>query len=98
MGKKDPDENSRFQMEELILVKADMQRTYVGTLKRETRDGVKILRGKVKVEEGSIVGVAGSDEDLYEAMDSICILKLDMGLHSFPEPSFSLSTGSVSLN
>ena len=88
----------RFSITELILVKADWDRTYMGTIVRDKVNGLPILRGKVKVEEGKIIAIGNSDEKLYEALDTICILKLDYGLHGRVSPVFRRGNGVVHLN
>lgn len=98
MGDENQNNKDRFIITELILVKADWDRTYVGTIIRNKAKGLTILRGKVKVEEGKIVAIANSDEKLYDALDAICILKLDYGLHGRLNPVFRSGTGEVNLN
>ena len=65
-----------------MLVKADWNRTYIGTIKREVDDtGQPIVRGAVKVEEGRIYSTAADQDELCRNMDAICVMKLDYGLH-----------------
>jgi len=72
----------RFELTELFLVKADWDRTFMGTIKREKdEDGRPIIRGAVMVNEGHIYSMAGILEKLGEYMDAICVMKLDRGLH-----------------
>ena len=71
----------RFQITELILVKADWNRTYIGSIKRESDGGQSVVRGAVKVDEGRIYSMAGNQDELGKNMDAICIMKLDYGLH-----------------
>ena len=98
MKEKDENKKERFTIEELFLVKADWQRTFIGTLIRNIKGGVKSLCCKVEVNEGRIIGVAENDTELVEVMDTICILKLDHGLHEKQGPTFELSIGAINLN
>jgi hypothetical protein len=90
--------DERFSLTEMFLVKADWERTFVGSLNRCTVDGKPVLRGKVVVQEGYIVGAANIEEELFQAMDSICILKLDHDLHGSVGPMFDTSVGSINQN
>ena len=74
-----------IQITELFLVKAgnDFTRTFLGEIRRETDDnGNEIVLGKVIVQEGFIWSKASSQEELMKNMDDICMMKLDMRLHS----------------
>ncbi len=80
--KKMPNE---FEITELFLVKAgnDFKRTFIGQIFREiTSEGVSIVRGIVMVNEGKIICSAETQEELGRFLDDICLLKLDLGLHS----------------
>jgi hypothetical protein len=67
---------------ELILVKADWNRTFVGTIRREVdTDGNPVVLGEVIVQEGTIWSKAANQEELMKNMDAICLMKLDKGLH-----------------
>jgi hypothetical protein len=67
---------------EFFLVKADWHRTFMAQIVRDkTTDGQDIIRGSVVVNEGKIWCVAGSEEELGNYLDDICIMKLDYGLH-----------------
>jgi hypothetical protein len=80
--KKIPNE---FEITELFLVKAgnDFKRTFIGQIFREiTSEGVSIVRGSVVVNEGKIWCSTETQEELGKYLDDICVLKLDMGLHS----------------
>lgn len=73
------DKEEKYQLTELHLVKADAYRTYIGYLKRNKVTDVIV--GFVTVEEGKIISVASSDDELTKNMDDICKLKLDHGIH-----------------
>jgi hypothetical protein len=69
---------------ELFLVKADWYRTFLGEIRREFDSQSKpIVLGKVIVHEGYIWSHASNQEELMENMNNICVMKLDMNLHSF---------------
>jgi len=71
-----------FIISELFLVKADWQRTYMGTIKREVDfDGNPVLSCKVIINEGMAWSRAADEEELRKNMDDICVMKLDRGLH-----------------
>ena len=83
MKKKKSTDLDNFKISELMLVKADWQRTFVAEIYREiTSEGVSIVRGTVVVNEGKIWSSAETQEELGRFLDDICLLKLDMGLHS----------------
>jgi hypothetical protein len=85
MKKKKDTDLDNLIIKELMLVKADWQRTFVAEICREiTSEGVSIVRGTVVVNEGKIWSSAESHEELGKNLDDICYLKLDMGLHSQP--------------
>ena len=74
---------SGIEITELMLVKADWQRTFVAEICREiTSEGVSIVRGSVVVNEGKIWSVAESQEELGKCLDDLCVMKLEMGLHA----------------
>jgi hypothetical protein len=74
-----------FEITELFLVKAgnDYSRTFVGQIYRETnKEGISILRGNVMVNDGKIWSSAGTQEELGKYLDGLCVMKLDLELHS----------------
>ena len=89
MGEK-PKKKGEFEMTELFLIKAgktDWSRTFIGSIKRETSDeGEPVVRMKVVVEEGMIVGMARNQDELGAKLDDVCLMKLDYGLHSKDGP------------
>ena len=78
--KKQPD----IIITELFLVKADWNRTFIGTIIRETTsDGKEFVRGNVIIEEGKAWSTGESQSELAKNLDDICALKLDYKLHSY---------------
>lgn len=72
---------SRYNISELILVVADLQRTFTGTIKRGEDSGRPLIFGTVKVHEGKILSMAENEDVLGRNLDELCLLKLDHGLH-----------------
>jgi len=75
------EKKDRFQITELMLVKADWSRTFIGSIRREIDGEQSVVRGAVKVDEGVIYSMAGDQDELCRNMDTICMMKLDYGLH-----------------
>ena len=73
-------EKGRYTISELILVMADIRRTFTGTIRRD-RDSPTV-RGSVKVNEGMIYSMAEDEDELGKNLDEMCVLKLDYDLHS----------------
>jgi hypothetical protein len=67
---------------ELILIKADWQRTFIGSIRKEADiEGNPVFCGSVIVQEGMIYCNSSTQEDLIKNMDDICLMKLDFRLH-----------------
>ena len=78
-NKKLPD----LQITELFLVKADWDRTFLATIKREkTKDGMDIIFGNVVINEGRAWSVGCNEEGLGTYLDDLCMMKLDHDLHA----------------
>ena len=83
MKKKKSTDLDNLIITELMLFKADWERTFVAEICREiTSEGVSIVRGTGVVNEGKIWCSAETQEELGKYLDDICVMKLDMGLHS----------------
>ena len=90
---------SDIQIQELFLVKADWERTFLGVIRRQPDEsGNEIIYGKVTVQEGYILGMANTEEDLSSKLDAICQLKLDCGLHDSLPPGIMISNEIFILN
>lgn len=73
-----------MKVTELFLVKCgnDWTRTFVGTLHRcKNENGNDVYRCRVVINEGYIIGMAYTREELGNKLDEICKLKLDFHLH-----------------
>jgi hypothetical protein len=87
-----------IQITELFLIKSDWGRTFMGSLKRNIVNGKEIVRGKVKVNDGNLLGVANSDDELMKNLDEICVMKLDKGLHDNSGVSITVAETPLFLN
>jgi hypothetical protein len=68
---------------EIILIKADWHRTFLGSIKRNVEsNGTTILSGEVIINEGKAWSRSQDEEELLRNMDDICVMKLDYGLHT----------------
>lgn len=99
MKKKKSTDLDNLIITELMLVKADWQRTFIAEICREiTSEGVSIVRGSVVINEGKIWCSAETQEELGKYLDYICIMKLDMGLHTLPEVTITIGKIHLNLN
>lgn len=56
--------------------------TFPASLRREKGDGVhNIVRFKVVLEDGYIIGMANSDVEIATNLSDTCKMRLDYGLH-----------------
>ena len=95
---KHSDGNEEFRMTELFLAMADMERTYVGTLKRESIRGVPVFRGSVIIEGTKVLGAASDLEKLYHSIDDMCVLILDHGVHEQKGKTMEYHYGELGMN
>lgn len=72
------EEKKEFEMTELWLVKADWNRTFVGTIRREKgENGTPRLIGNADINGVTIFAEATSEEDLTDKLDELCTKILD---------------------
>lgn len=72
-----------IEITELYLIKADWERTFLANIYREAdKNGKPIVHGYVIVTEGMIWSSAETAEELAKNLDDICVMKLDMALHT----------------
>lgn len=71
----------KIELTELFMAKADWDRCYYGTIKREMQDNVSIVRGKIKVNDGYIYSMATDQKKLGEMLDDLVKFILDFDLH-----------------
>ena len=72
------------KLSELFLIKCgnDWKRTFVGTLQKcKDENDNDIVRCKVVINEGYVIGMAHTREQLGNNLDEICKMKLDFELH-----------------
>ena len=97
--KKDIEKLTNLEITELFLVKADWNRTFMGTIIRETTaDGQEIIRGSVIINEGKAWSVGNTEDELGNYLDDICSLKLDYNLHGDPGKSKIIAGSEFFLN
>ena len=90
---------SKIEITELFLVKADMNRCFLGEIIRETTpEGNELVRGSVVICEGKAWSTGNSQEDLASNLDNICTLKLDHNLHGNPGVREIIAGTSFNLN
>ena len=83
MKKHKGDRKAEFDITELFMVMADKERCFVGSMLRgKDEEGRDFVSGKVTVKEGVMVGRAETDRKMFEQLDDVCKMKLDLGLHS----------------
>ena len=92
-------DDSRFEITELFMAKADWERTYIGTMQRDKIDDtLTVIRGQVEV-EGSMVYVRGnSTEEMWGAADEMVMLILDYDLHQTTGPKTEIFKNDYFLN
>ena len=74
-----------IEIVELILVRCgfDFKRTFIGTIKRGyDSERNQILSGSVVINEGMIYSCSSNENELYQYLDEICLMKMDYNLHS----------------
>jgi hypothetical protein len=99
MKKKKSTDINNLIITELMLVKADWQRTFIAEICREiTSEEVSIVRGTVVINEGKIWSSAETHEELGNNLDDICLLKLDYHLHSESGATIQISKNDFFLN
>ena len=82
MNRNNNNADDKFHLVELILVAADIHRTFPATMltKHDANDQEYFI-GVVIINEGEAIGRAKSQAELERNMDDICKMKLDYGLH-----------------
>jgi hypothetical protein len=99
MKKKKSTDSDNLIITELMLIKADWQRTFVAEICRQiTSEGVSIVRGTVVVNEGKIWCSAETQDELGKYLDDICKMKLDMELHHYYGVTLTICENKFNLN
>ena len=72
------EKKKEFELTELWLVKADWERTFIGTIRREKgENGTPRLIGNADINGVAIFAEATSEEDLTDKLDELCTKILD---------------------
>lgn len=75
----------KIQITEIFMAKAGKtgwDRCFHGTIRREKDDdGNPVVYGKIKVNDGYIIGKAKDQWELGENLDDLVLMILDKGLH-----------------
>lgn len=79
------DKPLRIEIKEIFMAKAgnDWSRCFHGTIKRGyDENGSPVVRGKIKVNDGFICAMAGSQDELGEKLDDMVLLILNHNIQS----------------
>lgn len=80
----------KFEILELFMAQAGKDRRFYGTINRGfTKDGTRVLRGKIMMQDGFILAQAGTQEELGDRLDELVLMVLDEGLHSNDGATFT---------
>ena len=79
----DKNKENQFEITELFMAQADINRRFYGTIKRSCdADGTPVVRGRIEVQDGFVLAHAGCQDDLGTRLDELVKMVLDMNLHS----------------
>lgn len=82
MEKKEKDKKNKFEITELFVAKASMDRCFTGIIKRlKDEAGNPFVFSRIVVNDGLILANAPEQEELGSNLDEICKMVLDHGLH-----------------
>jgi len=74
--------NKKFEITELFVAKASMDRCFTGIIKRETDENDNpFVFSRIVMPDGLICASAPEQEELGKNLDEIAIMSLDYGLH-----------------
>ena len=89
----------KIHITELLMVKADLMRTFIGEIRREVDINENpLVLGEVIVHEGKIWSKASTHEELMRNMDGICLMKLDFEIHSHRGRTYQIFHERFNLN
>ena len=75
-------ENDRFEINEMFMAKADVNRCFFGIIKRsKDEDGNPYVFSRIKMQDGLLCASAHDQKILGKNLDEICIMILDKNLH-----------------
>lgn len=94
------DNNSdRFQITELFMANADVNRCFYGCIKRlQDKDGKPYVFSRIVMPEGILYASASEQQELQDNMDKMCIHIMDRGLHDDTGKFIEISDGIVFIN
>ena len=82
----DEKEPEKMRLCELIGVFPGKKRMYIGGIVRDEENHTSFCRGEVIIEEGIVYAIGENEAALQKAMNEICKLNLDHGLHNKNAP------------
>jgi len=96
---KTDDNADRFQITELFMAQADVNRCFFGCIKRsEDKDGNPCVFSRIDMPNGLLFASAPDSHQLGENMDEMCIHIMDYGLHDDAGKYIEIYAGSFFLN
>ena len=79
----DKKKENQFEITELFMAQADINRRFFGIIKRGCdADGTQVVRGRIEVQDGFILAQDCCQDGLGIRLDELVRMRLDMGLHS----------------
>ena len=95
----DNEKKDKFQINEMFMAKADVNRCFFGIIKRgKDDDGKPYVFSRIKMKDGLLCGRASDQNSLGVNLDEICIMILDKNLHSDAGVSTEIFGGKYFLN
>ena len=99
MEKKEKDKKNKFEITELFVAKASMDRCFTGIIKREIdENGNPFVFSRIVMPDGLICAQAPEQKELGENLDKMCKMIVDEGLHSDCGVSTEIFGGRYFLN
>jgi hypothetical protein len=92
-------ENDGFEINEMFMAKADVNRCFFGIIKRgKDNDGNPYVFSRIKMKDGLLCGSASDQKTLGTNLDEMCIHILDKNLHGDAGVSIEIFGGKYFLN
>ncbi len=92
-------ENNKFEINEMFMAKADVNRCFCGIIKRGKDDnGNPFVFSRIKMQDGLLCASANDQKILGKNLDEICIMILDKNLHDNAGVSTEIFGGRYFLN
>jgi hypothetical protein len=78
----DKEKNNKFEIIEMFMVKADVNRCFFGIIKRgKDDDGNPYVFSRIEMKDGLLCASANDQKVLGKNLDEICIMILDKNLN-----------------